>query len=420
MQFAEIEPLASNWFNPFIEEQRSAFRGAVQAILGEASSRRMAHSPPTYFAVERRAQQEVEQRGRTMLDGYKRALTAASGLVSQEIVARIKEKLGAALVAESEQVHAAIEYLRSAIKPAQAKTPTELCARPLQKLMADFDLFWTQLNTERGVPTFGFKPSSVSMRTFAIYEEGQLSTQEALQRLIERMFLQPETEIHYYYQDGTKMDEPLVEAIDGGDILVKKSEFRYFQDPETSHNYIKIGAGDSKADWQEHAAEFTPEFVQATLELSARKRAELDTINKVRLEDQIREQLKEQKWTYDVFLSYSNRDKEPAARIYNKVLAAAGRIFMAPKEISPGEDFGEMIRNALVHSREVWLLLSPDSIKSEWVISEWGAAWALEKKIVPILYRCDHGAMPDRLRVIQSVDLHLIDELIARRFPSKR
>ena len=27
MEFAEIERLASNWFNPLLEEQRSAFRG---------------------------------------------------------------------------------------------------------------------------------------------------------------------------------------------------------------------------------------------------------------------------------------------------------------------------------------------------------------------------------------------------------
>jgi len=147
MQFAEIERLASNWFNPLLEEQRLAFRGAVQAILGDASSRGMAYSPPTYFAVERRAQQEVEQRGRTMLDGYKRALTATSGAVSREIVVRIKEKLNTALVAESEHVHSGIEYVRVAIKPAQTKTTAELCARPLQKLMADFDLFVAQLNS---------------------------------------------------------------------------------------------------------------------------------------------------------------------------------------------------------------------------------------------------------------------------------
>jgi TIR domain len=420
MQFAEIERLASSWFNPRLEEQRPAFPRAVQAALGEATSRGMALSPPTYFAVEKLAQQEVEQRGRTMLNGYQQALSATAGIVPQDIVTSIKEAFQTALVAEAKQVHSAIQSVRDAIKPAQTKTAADLCARPLQKIVADFDLFWANLNTERGVPTFGFKPSSASMRTFAIYEGGQLSTQEGVQNLVGRMFLQPETEIRYYYQNGTTMDEPLVEAINAGDILIQKSEFRFFKDPEDSHDYIKIEKGDYKADWQKQAAEFTPEFVQAILELSVKKRSELEIVERVHLEDHVREQLKKQKWAFDIFLSYSALDQEPASLVYDKVIAAGGRIFMAPKEIQPGDDFAATIRNVLIHSKELWLLLSPNSIKSEWVTTEWGAAWVLEKKIVPILYRCDHNALPDRLRGTHSIDLHRIDAMIANRFPSDK
>jgi hypothetical protein len=293
MKHAEIEQLASNWFTPRLEEQRLAFRGAVQRVLGEAASRGMAHSSPTYGAVENLAQKEVEGRGRTMLDGYQQALTATAGVVPQEVVAAIKRALDTTLLAEAEQVHSGIEYVRNAIKPVRTKTAAELRAHPLQRLVADFDLFCAQLNTERGV-------------------------------------------------------------------------------------------------------------------------------QKIHLEDQVREQVKKHKSSFDVFLSYSNRDTEEATRIYNKVMAAGGRIFMAPKEIRPGDDFAVTIRSALVHSDEVWLLLSPNSIKSEWVITEWGAAWALEKKIVPILYRCDNSAMPDRLRGTQSTDLHLIDELIAKTFEPKK
>jgi class 3 adenylate cyclase len=295
MKFAEIERLASNWFNPLLEEQRSDFRGAVQAILGEASSRGMVHSPPTYFVVEKRGQQEIEQRGRTMLDGYSRALKATPGIVSQEIIAQVKQKVDTSLLAEAEQVHSAIGYVRDAIKPGKSKTVTELRARPLQKLTADFDLFCAQLNTDRGVATFGWKPSSATVSMFAIYEQGQLSTPEAVQRLIQRMFVQPETQIRYYYQNHTTMEAPLVEAIEAGDILIKSWDFRYFKDPQNPHFYSKIRDGDYKADWQKEVAESTPEFVQATLELSVRKRTEMDTSKKVYLEDRVREQLKEQK-----------------------------------------------------------------------------------------------------------------------------
>jgi hypothetical protein len=420
MDFEQVRLLAQNWFAPRLEEQRLAFRPAVQRVLGEASSRGMAHSSPTYAAVEKVAQKEVEERGQTMLEGYKKALTSTQGPIPPGVAADIKREIEAALTNEAAKVHAEIQYVRDAVKPARTKTAAELRVRPMQKLVADLDLFCATLNTERGLPTFGWKPSSVRMWTSAVYEQGQLSTPEAVERLTQRMFLHAETRIQYYYLDGTAFDPPLQSAIDSGDILVTKSEFRFFKHPHIAHDYVKIEKDQYDQDWKKDAAEYTPEFVEAILELSERKRSELETIKKVHLEDQVREQLKRQKWSFDVFLSYSERDKDEALVIHGKVTSAGGRIFMAPKEISPGEDFAAAIRNALVHSRELWLLVTPHSIKSEWVISEWGAAWALEKKIVPILYHCDVAALPSRLRGIQAVDLHRLDELITKTFRRAR
>jgi TIR domain len=417
MNFDQVRTLAQNWFTPRLEEQRLAFRSAIQRVLGEATKRGMAYSGATYGAVEKRAQTEIEQRGQTILEGYKQALASSAGAIPAAVAADVKQALDDALANEAAEVHAAIQYLRDAIKPAVSKTAAELRVRPMQKLLGDLDLFCDTLNTERGVPTFGWKPSSVRMWTFAVYEQRQLTTTEAVGRLMQRMFLQPETRIQYYYLDGTAIDTPLQSAIDAGDILVTKSEFRFFKHPQNPHDYIKIKKSEGDDDWKRDIAEHTPEFVEAILELSARKRSEMETIEKVHLEDQIREELKRQKYSFDVFLSYSERDKEEALIIHGKVTAAGGRLFMAPKEISPGEDFAAAIRNALVHSRELWLLVTPHSIKSEWVISEWGAAWALEKKIVPILYHCDVAALPHRLRGIQAVDLHRIDELITKTFP---
>jgi TIR domain len=62
------------------------------------------------------------------------------------------------------------------------------------------------------------------------------------------------------------------------------------------------------------------------------------------------------------------------------------------------------------------LLVSPTSLKSDWVLTEWGAAWALGKKIVPILHRCSPEQLPDRIRRLQCVDFYKYSELIARIF----
>ena len=115
---------------------------------------------------------------------------------------------------------------------------------------------------------------------------------------------------------------------------------------------------------------------------------------------------------YDVFISFSSIDKEQATEIYDAIVSAGGKAFLSAKSLSAGDDFAEEIKKRLVASRELWLLVSPNSLKSEWVLTEWGAAWALNKKIVPILYRCRPEELPDRLRIKQSIDFHQYPDLI--------
>jgi hypothetical protein len=83
----------------------------------------------------------------------------------------------------------------------------------------------------------------------------------------------------------------LADAILNRDIIFKKSERRFFKHPEGKRNYVKIPSGDYKFDWQNDVAEKTPEFVEATLGLSQRKRNEIDTIKKIQLEKQYRRNL---------------------------------------------------------------------------------------------------------------------------------
>ena len=94
---------------------REGFRRVLEGCWVKRFSEEWSDRPPTYAAVENLAQREVEQRGRAMLDGYKQALTATPGVVSQDIASRIKQGLDTALLAEAEQVHAAIEYACTAL-----------------------------------------------------------------------------------------------------------------------------------------------------------------------------------------------------------------------------------------------------------------------------------------------------------------
>jgi len=64
------------------------------------------------------------------------------------------------------------------------------------------------------------------------------------------------------------------------------------------------------------------------------------------------------------------------------------------------------VRDALTKSEQLWVLASPDALKSTWVHTEWGAAWILNKPILPILFRLQPDMLPDRLRMLQVIDYH--------------
>lgn len=116
---------------------------------------------------------------------------------------------------------------------------------------------------------------------------------------------------------------------------------------------------------------------------------------------------------HDVFLSYSTQDKDEAREIYDAVQRVGRRCFLSEKSLRPGDNFNEEIRSALEHAHEVWILVSPGSIQSTWVQREVAAAWALKKRIVPILLRCAPDDLPEILAASQAIDFHRVHAFIA-------
>jgi hypothetical protein len=159
--------------------------------------------------------------------------------------------------------------------------------------------------------------------------------------------------------------------------------------------------------------------MRTTLKLTERTRRELETLQRLELEEEFKRKRREAEYSTDVFISYASADSNEANQLYEAILGRGKKAFLAGKSLRPGEDFADEIRQALVSSRELWLLVSPTSLKSDWVLSEWGAAWALGKRIVPILHRCSPEQLPDRIRRLQCIDFYRFAELIEQTFPTK-
>jgi hypothetical protein len=109
-----------------------------------------------------------------------------------------------------------------------------------------------------------------------------------------------------------------------------------------------------------------------------------------------------QKIKQKVFISYSRKDIKFARRLATDLENAGFDVWWDISDLQGGDDWVRFIPAAIETSRFFVVLLSPDSVKSEWVSKEYSYALRLRKKIVPAMIRqCD---VPFALNTINYVD----------------
>lgn len=101
----------------------------------------------------------------------------------------------------------------------------------------------------------------------------------------------------------------------------------------------------------------------------------------------------------NVFISYARSDSGEAERLVKSLRAINVTGWLDQADIAAGESISSAVRDAIVRSSAVVVLLSPNSLRSEWVQFEIGAAEALEKKIIPVIVSGEHleKELPDIL-----------------------
>ena len=87
----------------------------------------------------------------------------------------------------------------------------------------------------------------------------------------------------------------------------------------------------------------------------------------------------------DIFLSYSTEDSVIANELKGEIEERGIKCFMAEKDIPVGTQWSDRIRNALINSKKIIILITPRSKNRPWVMTETGAAWVLKKNIIPVL-----------------------------------
>jgi|GEM_PF-1834270 len=104
---------------------------------------------------------------------------------------------------------------------------------------------------------------------------------------------------------------------------------------------------------------------------------------------------------FDVFISYAAGDSAIANELRDDLKSKGLKCFMAEKDIQVATEWQDSIREALLGSKRILVLLTPLSINRPWVLMETGAAWALDKALIPAISHVAASELLDPIRRYQ-------------------
>lgn len=107
----------------------------------------------------------------------------------------------------------------------------------------------------------------------------------------------------------------------------------------------------------------------------------------------------------DVFISYSVKDERLAQFVRSHLVAHQLEVFLASISLIPGEKWTPQILSSLKMSDWVFFIASKSALESKYVQHELGAALAMEKKIVPIMWDVSPSDLPAWISQYQGLNL---------------
>jgi len=103
-----------------------------------------------------------------------------------------------------------------------------------------------------------------------------------------------------------------------------------------------------------------------------------------------------------IFISYSRKDQEFVFKLANDLEARGGRVWLDQADIRGGAQWRQSIANGIEQAKAFILLISPDSMASEYVNIELDIAEDQGKAIFPLIYR--RTEIPENLSRFQFID----------------
>lgn len=115
--------------------------------------------------------------------------------------------------------------------------------------------------------------------------------------------------------------------------------------------------------------------------------------------------------SYVVFISHSSADIWIAEQIDKHIRELGATTWLDKKDLKGGDVLVDEIINGLTSCNEALVLVSPKSVKSQWVAYEIGAVSVQRKRVTPILNQVNPDAIAP-MKGVKSIDLNQFDEFL--------
>jgi len=110
---------------------------------------------------------------------------------------------------------------------------------------------------------------------------------------------------------------------------------------------------------------------------------------------------------FDIFISYSSKDKAVADKLVTQIEKAGYTCWIAPRNIVAGVEYSEVIEKAILKCKVFLIIFSEYSEKSSWVRSELNIAFSENKYLIP--YKIDATPLKGTMRLLLN-DKHWIEK----------
>lgn len=124
-----------------------------------------------------------------------------------------------------------------------------------------------------------------------------------------------------------------------------------------------------------------------------------------------REKRKAKTRSYLVFISHSSADLWISEQIAKQIRALGAETWLDKKDLKGGDILFDEIIRGIDACDEALVLVSPKSVKSQWVIYEIGAVSGQHKRVTPILNQVNYDAIAPT-KGVKSIDLNQFDEFL--------